>query len=101
MHDYQKNIKDLEVYFYFDSLNIIRIVEGYCSGNWNYDLPENISREKAIEALMDWLWDNCAAWYGADLVDSIDYLTETCWSEHIEEVLLMKKAHEILEGLIQ
>ena len=99
--DYQKNIKELEVYFHFDATTIKEIVEYYWTWNGSRDLPNNITKLQAIEALMDWLQDKCSALhFGAWVGDSVDYLKETVEeSWRLEEVLEMKKAHDKLEDM--
>ena len=98
--DYKNNIKELQVYSYFNQDTISEIVEWYHSAGGTMALPNNISKKEAIEALMDWLQDNCAAWnFGADVAHTVAYLQETVSAEKIEDVLEMKKASDILEEM--
>ncbi len=100
--DYKKHIKELEVYSYFNADTIPEIVEYYMSGNWSEPVPDNISKENAVWALMEWLYDNADSWYFVNVLETVDFIKESIpFPENLEEALDMKKAHDILEDMYE
>tara|TARA_R110002167_G_scaffold41511_4_gene126691 strand:+ start:243 stop:644 length:402 start_codon:yes stop_codon:yes gene_type:complete len=94
--------RDLQVYWYFDEDTIRRIVEWYCSGGETHVLPSTIFKNKVIEALIDWLDENCYYDnFGARIGDCVEDLIKNTNPERLENVLEMKKACHMLESLIQ
>ena len=94
------NFSDLaNTYHYFNvDQTIPEIIEFY----HNIDLKSprwalGVSKLQATEALIDWLSDNCFAWYGVDLSDHVDNMIGN--EDDMPEVLEMKSALEALESI--
>ena len=99
--DYKKHIEELETYAYFNVDTIPEIVEYYHSANGAEPVPSNITKKEAIEALMEWLYDNAWIWYGGNIGESVEFIKENTPKYRLEEVLKMKEAFDLLEDMYE